>query len=130
VNGVGALVTYTFTGLDPSKRYNFAGSAVRGGGYADRWSLFELQGANSFTSAHTPNGLTTFQVPSIGLNQVAINTGVNDTPQTGDMAQWLDIDSGSDGAFSVNSYQYFGTVPGGSSAGVKGYAITGLRLEE
>jgi hypothetical protein len=32
LNGAGATVTYTFTGLDPNKRYSFKGSAVRAGG--------------------------------------------------------------------------------------------------
>jgi hypothetical protein len=130
LNGAGAAITYTFTGLDPSKRYNFAGSAVRANAYSDRWSLFELAGADSFVSAHTINALTTDIVPSIAANQVAINTGINDTPETGDMAQWLNIDPGSDGVLSVNSYQYLGIVPGGSSGGAKGYGMTGFRLEE
>src|SRR5205823_1092786 len=37
---------------------------------------------------------------------------------------------GADGTFVVVCSQYQGTVPGGSSAGAKGYAITGIRLEE
>ena len=50
----GGLVTYTFTGLNPNKRYSFMGSAVRGNtAYVDRWTLFEIAGAASFTSAHT-----------------------------------------------------------------------------
>src|SRR5262249_35583330 len=36
----------------------------------------------------------------------------------------------SDGSFAVRSSQYQGDVPGGSSAGARSYAITGLRLEE
>ncbi|HTL16011.1 MAG TPA: immunoglobulin domain-containing protein, partial [Patescibacteria group bacterium] len=132
LNGAGATVTYTFTGLDPSKRYNFKGSSVRAGGvlYTDRWTLFELAGADAFSSTHTANALTTAQVPAILANQCAINTGINDTPTTGDYAGWDNIDPGPDGSFSVNSYQYLGTVPGGSSGGAKGYAMTGLRLEE
>ncbi|HTL16468.1 MAG TPA: hypothetical protein VL793_04480, partial [Patescibacteria group bacterium] len=132
LNGAGATVTYTFTGLDPSKRYNLKGSSVRAGGalYADRWTLFELAGADAFSSIHTANALTTAQVPAILANQCAINTGINDTPTTGDYAGWDNIDPGPDGSFSVNSYQYQGNVPGGSSGGAKGYARTGLRLEE
>jgi len=68
---------------------------VRGGlGYTDRWTLFELAGADSFTNAHTANTLTTAQVPAILANQVAVNTGINDTSTTGDMADWENIDPG------------------------------------
>lgn len=130
LNGAGAVVTYTLTGLDPNKRYSFKGSAVRGGGYADRWTLFELAGGDFYTSAHTAGALTTAQVASILANQVAVNTGANDSPTSGDMAFWDNIDPGADGTFAVSSYQYLGAVPGGSSAGVKGYAMTGFRLEE
>src|SRR5262245_51632580 len=36
----GGAVTYTFTGLDPAKRYSFKGSSVRGNpAYTDRWTL-------------------------------------------------------------------------------------------
>src|ERR1043166_3574139 len=130
LNGAGAVVTYTFTGLDPNKRYSFKGSAVRANGYLDRWTLFELAGADSFSSAHTANALTSAQVPAILPNQCAVDTGANDSASTGDMADWENIEPGADGTFSVNSYQYLGTVPGGSSAGPKGYAMTGFRLEE
>src|SRR4051812_17402706 len=130
LNGQGAVVTYTFTGLDPNKRYSFKGSSVRANAYVDRWTLFELAGADNFTSAHTANALTTAQVPAILPNQCAIDCGANDTPSTGDMADWENIEAGPDGSFAVNSYQYLGTVPGGSSAGAKGYALTGFRLEE
>src|SRR6476659_4935921 len=88
LNGAGATVTYTITGLDPLKRYSFKGSAVRANAYADRWTLFELAGADSFTSAHTAGALTTAQVPGILANQCAVNTGANDGPTSGDMADW------------------------------------------
>src|SRR5947207_1776428 len=131
LNGALAVVTYTFTGLDPSKRYGFKGSAVRAGGYTDRWTTFQLDGADAFTSSHTANALTSAQVPAILANQVVINTGINDTPTTGDMASWDNIEPGADGSFSVSSLQYQGTIPnGGSSLGIKGYGMTGLRLEE
>src|SRR5205814_1032029 len=79
LNGQGAVVTYTFTGLDPNKRYSFKGSAVRANGYVDRWTLFELAGADNFTSAHTANALTTAQVPAILPNQCAIDCRINGT---------------------------------------------------
>jgi len=138
LNGADAVLTYTFSGLDPSKRYSFQGSAVRANGYVDRWTTFELTGADSFTSHHTPNVLTAAQVPGVILtNQGVINTGINDTAGTGDMVDWRDIDPGSDGIISINSYQYTGAIPptpqypsGGTSSGVKGYGMTGFRLED
>jgi len=45
LNGAGATYSYTFTGLDPNKRYSFKGTAARAGGYVDRWTTFELVGA-------------------------------------------------------------------------------------
>lgn len=127
----GGVITYTLTGLNPNKRYSFMGSAVRGNdAYTDRWTLFEIVGAASFTNAHTTKALTTARVPSITDNQAAINTGANGNPSTGDMAAWGNIDSGADGIFTVTCQQYTGPVPGGSSAGSKGYGMTGMRLEE
>ena len=131
LNDGAAIITYTFAGLDPNKRYSFKGSAVRGGGYTNRWTTFQLDGADFFTSSHTANALTTAQVPAILTNQVVINTGINDTPTTGDMAFWDSIEPGVDGSFSVSSLLYQGLIPnGGSSGGGKGYGMTGFRLEE
>lgn len=127
----GGLVTYTFTGLNPNKRYTFAGSAVRGvDSYTDRWTLFEISGAESFTSAHTTNVLTTEDVQLISASQGAINTGANHTATTGDMVVWQDIAPGPEGSFSVQCQQYVGPVPGGTSEGSKGYGMTAIRLEE
>ncbi|MEO8428379.1 MAG: lamin tail domain-containing protein, partial [Verrucomicrobiota bacterium] len=129
--GANGVVTYTFTGLNSSKRYSFKGSAIRGNiAYTNRWTLFEIVGAEVFTSAHTAHTLTGPQVPAITASQVAINTGVNNTAATGDMAVWEDIDPGVDGSFTVTCRRYRGEVPGGSSGGTQGYAMTGLRLEE
>src|SRR5262249_18722223 len=84
----------------------------------------------SFTAAHTANVLTNAIVPDISPNQAAIDTGVNNTPETGDMVVWKDIDPGPEGSFSVTCQQYTGPVPNGASDGAKGYGMTGIRLEE
>lgn len=128
LTGATNFVTYTFSGLDPSAEYNFQGTAIRGHfGYTDRWSMFEIVGATSFTSRHTAGALTSARVPTLTASQVAINTGDNNR---GDLAWWEHIRPGSDGSFAVISRQYTGTVPGGSAAGSKGYGIVGLRLEQ
>ncbi|HON08732.1 MAG TPA: hypothetical protein PLW02_11605, partial [Verrucomicrobiota bacterium] len=49
-----STVTYTFNGLDSTKRYIFKGTAARGASYSDRWTLVTLNGINSFTHSHTP----------------------------------------------------------------------------
>lgn len=125
-----AILTYTFSGLNPALKYNFQGTAVRGDvTYTNRWTLFELAGAVSFTSRHTSNTLTSASatVPALAANQVAVNTGAN---LTGDLAWWEHISPSAAGTFSVTSRQYTGTVPGGSSGGTKGYGMNGFRLEE
>jgi hypothetical protein len=125
------VVTYTFTGLNTARRYNFIGTAVRGNaGYVDRWTLIEIHDAVSATAAHTVKALTTAQVPALTANQVAINTGVNNSPTTGDYASWDNIQPSANGTIRITCRQYTGTVPGGSSAGPRGYSITGIRLEE
>ena len=129
VTGTVSILTYTFSGLNPAKEYNFEGTAIRGDPtYTNRWTLFELTGTLGFTSRHTSGTLTNGQVPaSIATNQVAVNTGWNNP---GDLAWWEHIKPSAGGTFSVSSKQYLGAVPGGSSAGTKGYAMSGFRLEE
>ena len=123
VAGASAILTYTFTGLNPNVEYNFQGTGIRGDStYTNRWALFEIVGADYIQSRHTAGALTV----GLATNQVAINTGAN---IAGDLAWWEHIRPGTDGSFSVTSKQYQGAVPGGSSGGSKGYAMTGLRLE-
>jgi hypothetical protein len=121
-------VTYTFSGLDPALEYNFQGTAIRGHwSYTNRWSLFSIEGTASFTSRHTPGALTRARVAALTESQVLINTGDNNR---GDMAWWEHIHPAADGTFSVVSKKYTGSIPGGSSGGSVGYAITGFRLEQ
>ena len=122
------VMTYSFSGLNPGLEYNFQVTAIRGdSSYTDRWTLFELNGTAGFTSKHTSNTLTKAQVPALLTNQVAVNTGFN---SSGDLAWWEHIKPSASGTFSVSARQYTGTVPGGSSGGVKAYAGGGFRLEQ
>ncbi len=61
----GSVLAHVLTGLNPNRRYALKGTTIRGG-YPDRWTLFELLGAQSIRSAHTTNCLTTAQVPDSG----------------------------------------------------------------
>jgi hypothetical protein len=127
-----AVVTYAFSGLKTNVFYRFHGSAVRGEPtYVNRWTLCEIVGAAVFTNAHSSaNVLTTSQVPALTAAQAAFNSGANHIAATGDYVSWDGIRPGTNGTFSVTCRQYTGTVPSGSSGGSKGYAITGVRLEE
>ena len=128
----GTMLAHVFTGLDPLKAYNFRGTAIRGDAtYTDRWTLFTLAEADSFTNTHTSHALTRVQVPAdLQTNEVAINTGVNNTAASSDYAGWSNIKPGADGRIVIYSRRYTGAVPGGSSAGLKAYGLSGFRLEE
>ena len=106
-----AAYQYTFENLDSGATYQFAGTVIRGNNaYTDRWTLIELEGADSFTPAHsTGTGVVT---NSLQPNQVAIWAGDNSTQ--GYVAQWKDITAGDDGVFHVVSTQYLGAILVGS----------------
>ena len=71
-----AAYQYTFENLDSGATYQFAGTVIRGNNaYTDRWTLIELEGADSFTVAHSSGlGVVTNGLQS---NQVAIWAGDN-----------------------------------------------------
>ncbi len=130
----GASVTYTFSNLDPARRYSFKGGVVRGGvgsNYTNRWTLVELVGADGFINSHSAGILTTTDAPAdLTASQGAFNSGVN---TNGAMIGWAGINPGPDGVIAISSTRYIGFVPGGSStanASPYGYALTGVRLEE
>src|SRR2546425_1068541 len=138
-NGSLGTVTYTFSGLNPSKRYTFTGGAARGLSLAqgsNRWTRVEIVGAASFANAHTTNVVTSAQAPNLIASQVAVNFAVNNVAGTGDLVSWENIDPGPDGSFAIVNSQYQGFVPsniipnGGHSNGTNAYAMTGIRLEE
>jgi hypothetical protein len=136
-----STITYTFTGLDPSKRYIFKGTAARGNNYYDRWTVATIDGANSFKHAHKPTWteapgpapnygvITSADTTSLQSNQAAWNSGENRA--TGAMIEFDEIDPGPDGSFSITVATYKGTVPNGqSTAGSYGYAFSAFSLEE
>lgn len=120
----------TFSGLDPDLEYNFEGTAIRGNiNYGkDRWSVFEIQGAQSFVAHPTDGAVVHSDVSTITGSQIVIATGDN---VSGDLAWWEHIRPGTNGTFSILSQQYTGTLPSGKKAsGNRGYGITGFRLEQ
>lgn len=124
-----------FEGLDPSKRYNFRGTASRGGGYEDRWAVYSLFGAESYLAAHVDgsdnlNIITGETFPASGLekNQVALNSGDN---KAGSLVGWDNIEPGPSGTIEIEARQYFGEAPFGTpSAGPYGYGFSAIYLAE
>jgi hypothetical protein len=125
----------SFEGLDPSKRYNFRGTASRGGGYVDRWAVYALHSAESFVEAHEDgsdnlNIITGSTFPDSGLeaNQVALNSGDN---KVGSLVGWDNIEPGPDGIFEIEAQQYAGAAPFGDPAsGPYGYGFSAIYLAE
>ncbi len=121
-----AIVSHTFSGLSPGKRYIFTATGIRGGDgtYINRWTLFALESADAYVAAHSAGCLTS----GLAANAVAINTGIN---TSGDIMVWNNIVAGADGMFVVTATQYTGNIPsGGAANGSYGYGLTGFRLEE
>ena len=122
-----------FTGLDPTKRYNFRGTTSRGGNYNDRWSVFTISGADSFVAAHEDGSINkniitkqTFPTADLGTNQVALNAGDN---KAGSLVGWDNIEPGTDGTFAIEAQQYLGPAPfGNPSASAYSYGFTAIYL--
>ena len=130
------VVTLTFTNLDPSKKYFFRGTSVRGNNYADRWASYRIDGAASFVDAHvdvsTNNNLFTMADAPEGLvlppGQVVINSGEN---REGSLVGWDEIDPGPDGNFSIAQFHWVGLGTfGNPSAGPYGYGMNAIMLLE
>src|SRR5204862_5827276 len=101
--------TLTFSNLNPSQRYIFRGTSVRGGSggtYPRRWSLVSLRGVDSFTNAHSAGIYTkeNFASSTMTNGQAAWNAGVNVTE--GALVGWDQISPGADGTFTVTTEQY------------------------
>lgn len=127
--GVGGVVYYgtnpwyvdlTFTGLDPTKRYEFVTTANRNGaitntGYDNRFTKFTVSGADAFVN--TSSAGTTISGAS-----TIFNTGRNTT--TGYVARWADIAAGADGTFKVRAEAYNPSVQNST------YAFSAFSLSE
>ncbi len=124
----GASVAHTFTGLDPAKRYSYKATAIRGDAtYVNRWSLFELTGALSFSNAHTVDA-TGVYTNGLNPNQVAIDTGYNSA--AGDIMDWENIAPAANGTIVITATQFTGPAPGNGTLGPYAYGIIAERLEE
>jgi hypothetical protein len=137
----GWWVDFTFTGLNPNKVYEFAGSANRfkpGGGnptnenfYATRLSRITIVGADSFvnSSTTTASAVAGIPTPTIGTDVMAndkyvVDFGGNYT--NGYAAHFTNINPGSDGTFTIR-------VQADSIATAeqsKAYGFAGIKLAE
>ncbi|MCB1096403.1 MAG: hypothetical protein KDN22_12575 [Verrucomicrobiae bacterium] len=128
-------LTLIFRNLDPTKRYNFRGLAVRGGSYDNRWSIYSIFGTEAEVVAHVDgsarkNIFTAATFPEAGLepNEVVLNSGIN---LEGSLVGWDNIEPGPDGEFSIDAKQYTGATPyGDASTGPYAYGFAAIYLAE
>ena len=128
----GDSYTHSFANLDLNSRYDFTGTHARGNSsYEERWTLVTLEGADSFTPAHSDGiGVYTDGLPA---NQVALWTGINNQSEQGFVARWSDIDPGDDGTFDIVQTRYDGAIPtsvepSGVAGGAASFGLTATRL--
>jgi hypothetical protein len=123
IPGVRATVklTLVFTGLDPSKLYTFCGTALRGGNYNNRWSVYTIVGANNAVASHKDGSqnrniftAATFPqaVADLQPNQVALNAGHN---KEGSLVCWEKIEPSAEGEFRIEALRYMGKTPYGDA---------------
>ena len=139
IESAGCVVALVLDGLDPSKHYSFVGTAIRGGNqvlprpYTNRWTRCTLTNVLNFANAHTANVFTTAQDPTLGSNEAAFNSGLNNDANSGDVVTWYNIVPNASGQIVVLSRQYTNGQDStliGTETPYKGYAIAGFRLEE
>ncbi|MCX6903726.1 MAG: immunoglobulin domain-containing protein [Verrucomicrobia bacterium] len=133
--GVGD-VTITFTNLDPSKKYSFRGTSIRGANYPGRWTLVTLAGAMGATPAHETGlglpGIVTNGWPTYGDSlmpdlQALYNCGNN---TNGDVVGWDDIVPNGTSFSIINSNWQSLIIYGTNSEPTYVYAIIGFQLQE
>lgn len=131
--GSNQVVAHVLTGLSPANLYSFKGTAVKGAAtaYSDRWTLFELAGAVSFTNLHSAGCLTNGR-PGLSLakNQVALCTGDN---REGNLFDWEGVKPGPSGTVVIYSRRFLGTSVSGvftNSLTTPSYALEALTVEE
>ena len=103
--------THTFSGMNPDRSYEFAGTSIRGEvGYTNRWTLVTIVGAirSRLRIAAAWESSATVCLPT----RLRLWTGENHLPDQGFVAQWKEIDPGADGTFQIVSEQYLGLTPG------------------
>lgn len=109
----------TFTGLDPSKSYEFVTTANRGGSYStERWTKFSILGADAYTNSSSTG------VTQVTPDVLKMNTGNNTV--AGNVIRWTGI-TATDGSFTVISQNVGISGPGEI---YKSYGMEGFMLSE
>ncbi len=118
-------VDLIITGLDPSRRYTFAGTVDRAGGpgYADRVTHWRILGADSFTYASSTGAHR--------VSEAAVEFSTGDNP-AGYIARWTDISPGADGEIIIRTTHTVGEANGGmpGAHASRGYAGGVFMVEE
>ena len=111
-------------GLDPNRKYVFAGTAMRGGGagYAERTTNWKIMEAESFAYASSEGAW------KVSEQSVEFSTGHN---EAGYVAKWTDIAPGADGRIVIRTSHSVGEANGGLAGAhaYKGYAGGAFMLE-
>ena len=115
-------------GLDPNRKYVFAGTAMRGGGagYAERTTNWKIMGAESYVYASSDGAW------KVSEDSVEFSTGHN---EAGYVAKWTDIVPGADGKIVIRTSHSVGEANGGLAGAhaYKGYAggvfMLGLQVD-
>ncbi|MHC4740619.1 MAG: lamin tail domain-containing protein [Planctomycetota bacterium] len=114
----GWWIEITFTGLDPTKTYSFAGTAIRSRDYPDRISLFTIKDALLYTN----NSDVPPDHPEwLGADTTKLQAG--DNRITGYVIRWDDIVPGGDGDFTVRA-------EAAPEAGGRAYPFGGFMLQQ
>lgn len=105
------------TGLDPTKKYTFAGTANRNGGasYGARVTNWKIIGADAYTYASSATA------HKVADDSVEFSTGDN---SSGKVARWINIQPGSDGKIIIRTSHSVGEANGGipGASAFQGYA--------
>jgi uncharacterized repeat protein (TIGR02543 family) len=129
VNGTssGWSIDLTLNGMDPTKTYTFAGTAIRAGtgsatpAYSTRNSTFILSEDDAANNAST-SGITV-----VDSHTIAFNTGNNSTQ--GYVVRWTGINPGSDGTIKIQARASTTSEISGSSTNAYGLSVFMLQEE-
>ena len=107
----------TFSGLDPTKVYTYAGTVNRNGGgsYAERVTNWKIIGAEDYVFASTEG------THKVADDAVEFSTGNN---AEGYVARWTDVQPSGEGTFTIRTSHGIGEENGGlpGAHAYKGYA--------
>jgi acid phosphatase type 7 len=125
-----SVVAHVFSNLNPSQRYHFRGTAVRGASnLTNRWTICRLEGAVAFGQAHSSTNVWTVATAGsqLAANEAAFNSGVNNV--LGDYVGWDNIVPDSSGVIVVYSRMYTNPAVAVNSPPFA-FGLVAVRLEE